>query len=87
MCRQEQYSNPLYNFATSPLGAQRKCQHGSLPAAIGGIPETVNGGAIAGVADLHAIMTDHLKDIMTRIVSANNDIYKRFWNENSHAES
>ena len=44
----------------------------------------LSNGAPANVADLHAILMVNLKDNRTRIASANNDIYKRFWNEDSY---
>ncbi|CAB3806545.1 hypothetical protein [Pararobbsia alpina] len=38
----------------------------------------------ANAADLHALVIDTLKDIAKQISHANNDIYKRFWNEDSY---
>lgn len=41
-------------------------------------------GIPAGIADLHALILAHLVDLGPHIASANTDIYKRFWNEDSH---
>jgi len=38
----------------------------------------------ANAPDLHALVVDTLKDIAYQISHANNDIYKRFWNEDSY---
>jgi hypothetical protein len=38
----------------------------------------------ANVADLHALLLSHLRDIKQNIASSNTDIYKRFWNEDSY---
>ena len=38
----------------------------------------------ANVANLHALLLSHLQDVKRHIVSSNTDIYKRFWNEDSH---
>ena len=41
-------------------------------------------GPPANVADLHALLVAHLQDLKVRIASANTDLYKRFWNEDSY---
>lgn len=41
-------------------------------------------GPPANVADLHALLVAHLTDLKQRIASTNTDIYKWFWNEDSH---
>ena len=41
-------------------------------------------GPPANVADLHALVVAHLADVRQRIAAANTDIYKSFWNEDSH---
>jgi hypothetical protein len=41
----------------------------------------LSNGVPANVADLHALLVDTLLDIADRIANANNNIYKRFWNE------
>jgi len=45
---------------------------------------TLSNHTPANVADLHAILMVNLRDTRARIASANNDIYKRFWNEDSY---
>ncbi|GAB0116346.1 NACHT domain-containing protein [Acidisoma sp. 7E03] len=46
---------------------------------------TLANRAPATVADLHALLVDHLRDQSHRIARANTDIFKRFWNVDSHA--
>ncbi len=41
-------------------------------------------GAPVNVSDSHALLVEHLQDISRHIASSNTDIYKRFWNEDSH---
>jgi hypothetical protein len=43
-------------------------------------------GAPATVADLHALLVAHLRDLAHRIARANTDIYKQFWNLDSFAK-
>ena len=38
----------------------------------------------ANVADLHALLCAHIDDLKRRIATTNTDIFKRFWNEDSH---
>lgn len=45
---------------------------------------TLSGGAPANVADLQALVVEHLREVSKRIGSQNIDIYKDFWNEDSH---
>ncbi len=45
---------------------------------------TATGGPPANVADLQALVVEHLREISSRIGTQNTDIYKDFWNENSH---
>lgn len=45
---------------------------------------TLSGGAPANVADLQALMIDHLKEISSRIGTQNIDVYKQFWNEDHY---
>jgi hypothetical protein len=42
-------------------------------------------GAPATVADLYALLMEHLGDVNKRIASENTDIYKSFWNIDSYA--
>src|ERR1039458_6901081 len=52
-------------------------------------PQTVKAlanGAPATVADLHALLTAHLRDLKQRIERENTDIYKQFWNLDPHAK-
>lgn len=44
---------------------------------------TLTNGAPANIADFHALLVDTLLDVGDRIANANNNIYKRFWNESS----
>lgn len=41
-------------------------------------------GAPANAADLQALVLDHCKDLNNEIGNRNNDIYKQFWNVDSH---
>jgi predicted NACHT family NTPase len=43
-------------------------------------------GAPATVADLHALLVAHLLDLKFRIARTNTDIFKQFWNLDSHAK-
>jgi hypothetical protein len=45
---------------------------------------TLSGGAPANVSDLQALVVEHLIEISKRIGTENIDIYKDFWNEDSH---
>lgn len=45
---------------------------------------TLSGGAPANVADLQALVVEDLCEISKRIGTQNIDIYKDFWNEDSH---
>jgi hypothetical protein len=45
--------------------------------------QTLHNGAVANIADLHALALAHLRDLAPFIASSNTDHYKRFWNENS----
>ena len=45
---------------------------------------TLSGEAPANVADLQALVVEHLREISKRIGTQNIDIYKDFWNEDSH---
>ena len=40
----------------------------------------LSNGAPATVADLHALVSEHLRDLKQRIERRNTDIWKRFWN-------
>ena len=42
-------------------------------------------GVPATVADLHALLVAHLRDLAHRIARENTDIYKQFWNVDSYA--
>lgn len=46
--------------------------------------EALSNRAPANVADLHALLMHNLEDHGARIAGANNNIYKRFWNEDGH---
>ena len=46
--------------------------------------QALKNGAPAGVSDLHALLVAHLEDIRAHIAGSNTDIFKRFWNEDSH---
>jgi hypothetical protein len=45
---------------------------------------TLSGEAPANVADLQALVVEHLREINKRIGTQNIDVYKDFWNEDSH---
>jgi len=45
---------------------------------------TLSNKAPANISDLQALVLDHLRDIGKRIGAQNNDLYKQFWNEDSH---
>lgn len=45
---------------------------------------TLANGSPAGIADLHALVVDHLEDLGQYIAAANVDVFKRFWNEDSY---
>jgi hypothetical protein len=45
---------------------------------------TLSGGAPANVADLQALVVEHLREISKRIGTQNIDVYKHFWNEDAH---
>ena len=52
-------------------------------------PQTVEAlanGAPATVADLHALLVAHLRDLKERIERENTDLYKQFWNLDHHAK-
>lgn len=44
----------------------------------------LSNGRPAGIADLHALVLDHLEGLGPQIAAANIDMFKRFWNEDSH---
>jgi energy-coupling factor transporter ATP-binding protein EcfA2 len=46
--------------------------------------QALSNGPPANVADLQALVIEHLTDINLRIGGQNTDIYKQFWNEDSH---
>jgi hypothetical protein len=48
--------------------------------------ETLANGTPANIADLHALAISHLTDLCGIIASSNTDIYKRFWNEDTHGK-
>lgn len=45
---------------------------------------TLSGGPPANVADLKALVVEHLREISSGIGTQNIDVYKDFWNEDSH---
>lgn len=45
---------------------------------------SLSGGAPANVADLQALVVEDLREISKRIGTQNIDVYKDFWNEDSH---
>jgi hypothetical protein len=45
---------------------------------------TLSGEAPANIADLQALVIEHLREISKRIGTQNIDIFKDFWNEDSH---
>lgn len=50
-------------------------------------PQTVDAlsnGAPASAADLHALLVAHVRDVNARIAGNNADLFKYFWNEDSH---
>ena len=47
--------------------------------------KALSNGAPATVADLHALLLDHLDDLRKRIARENTDIYKSFWNLDSYS--
>jgi hypothetical protein len=46
--------------------------------------QALKNAAPASASDLHALLVAHLEDARARISGSNTDIYKRFWNEDSH---
>jgi hypothetical protein len=46
--------------------------------------QALSNGAPANVADLQALLMETLRDIGIRIGSGNSDLYKQFWNEDTH---
>jgi hypothetical protein len=46
----------------------------------------LSNAAPANAADLHALAVDTMLDVGNRIANANNDIYKRFWNEDRYGK-
>jgi hypothetical protein len=46
--------------------------------------DALGGGPPANIADLHALVVQHLVDLNREISASNTDIYKWFWNENSN---
>lgn len=50
------------------------------------VQRCVKGGAPANIADLQALALIHVKDIRSRIVGANTDPYKQFWNVDSRGK-
>jgi hypothetical protein len=49
--------------------------------------QAINDGAPATVADLHALVVDHLEDWKRRIRRDNADIWKMFWNVDGYARA
>jgi hypothetical protein len=47
--------------------------------------KALSNGPPATVADLHALLVEQLGEMKKRIASENTDIYKQFWNVDSHA--
>jgi hypothetical protein len=47
--------------------------------------KALSDGPPATVADLHALMLDQLNDLRERVAHENTDIYKSFWNLDSHS--
>jgi hypothetical protein len=45
---------------------------------------TLCGGRPANVADMHALVIEHLREISRLMGTQNNDAYKEFWNEDPH---
>lgn len=46
----------------------------------------LSNAAPANAADLHALAVDTMLDVGNRVANANNDIYKRFWNEDRYGK-
>ena len=49
--------------------------------------QALSNGAPANVADLQALLVETLRDLGARVGTANNDLYKQFWNEDSHGRA
>jgi len=50
------------------------------------VVRTLSNGGPSNIADLHALLLDHLEDLKPHIASANVDVFKRFWNEDSYGK-
>lgn len=50
------------------------------------VVKTLSDSTPFSVADLHALLIDHLEGLRPHIASANVDIYKRFWNEDRYGK-
>ena len=48
------------------------------------VVRTLSNGKPSNIADLHALLLDHLEDLKPHIASANIDVFKRFWNEDRY---
>lgn len=47
---------------------------------------TLANGSPASIADLHALLLDHLEDLKPHIASSNLDVFKQFWNEDRYGK-
>jgi hypothetical protein len=47
---------------------------------------TLSNGKPSNIADVHALLLDHLEDLKPHISSTNVDVFKRFWNEDSYGK-
>lgn len=50
------------------------------------VVKTLANSSPSSIADLHALLIDHLEGLRPYIASANVDVYKRFWNEDRYGK-
>jgi len=50
------------------------------------VVSTLSNGSPSSIGDLHALLLDHLEDLKPHIAATNVDVFKRFWNEDSHGK-
>ena len=50
------------------------------------VVRTLRNGQPSTIADLHALMLDHLEDLKPQIASSNIDVFKQFWSEDKYGK-
>lgn len=75
-----------HNMLASKLHTQRRirCDSSYRPLSIEQISQTLKGGTPANAGDLAAMVVDRLSELATTIRDGNTDIWKQYWNEDSH---